>query len=263
VTWSFELKNPIGSINTYNNSGLITYQQLKMDMNNTIININPNSEIPFGAYIDVEEGEGDQPIPMYNGTPIEINETTPIWAFTSVTKNSNTRSINKQVITYNGVTTSEIRLGYQGYSAYIIAADDHYDIYIPVNTFTTNRSWRIQQADTALLVSNINQNFGTIIGQEDKTVTVYIGESSQGTSQQPFTHYSASKEYYTTQLANNRRNEAVKAEPPKIYILKKAKLPITQEQPEEDEFDIEQQEEIQPTHQQRSKSTQNKLAKLI
>jgi hypothetical protein len=233
VTWSFELKNPIGSINTYNNSGLTTYQNLQLDMNNTIININPNSEIPFGAYIDVEEGEGDQPIPMYNGTPIEIAETTPIWAFTSVTKNSNTKSINKQIITYNGITTSEIRLGYQGYSAYIIPAENHYDIYIPINTFTTNRSWRIQQTETALLVTNINQNFGTIVGQEDITVTVYIGESSQGTSQQPFTHYTASKEYYTTQLANNRKINENKSTPPKIYI-KKATLPKIQEPIKED-----------------------------
>lgn len=180
VTWSFELKNPIGSINTYNNSGLITYQNLRLDMNNTIININPNSEIPFGAYIDVEQGDEDLPIPMYNGTPIEINDSTPIWAFTSVTKNSNTKSITKQIITYSGVTTSEIRLGYQSYLAYIISAEDHYDIYVPMYTFPPNRTWRIQQSDTVLLVTNINQSFGTIAGQVDITVTVYDGSSSQG-----------------------------------------------------------------------------------
>lgn len=234
VTWSFELKNPIGSINTYNNSGLITYKNLRLDMNNTIININPNSEIPFGAYIDVEQGDEDQPLPMYNGTPIEISETTPIWAFTSVTKNSNTKSITKQVITYNGVTTSEIRLGYQGYSAYIIPAENQYHIYVPMTTFTTNRNWRIRQSQTALLVTNINQNFGTIVGQTNLTVTVYIGESSQGASEEPFTHYIATKEYYTAQLVNNnKKSEDAKTEPPKIYI-KRATLPKIQEQLKED-----------------------------
>lgn len=242
VTWSFELKNPIGSINTYNNSGLITYQNLRLDMNNTIININPNSEIPFGAYIDVEQGDEDLPIPMYNGTPIEINDSTPIWAFTSVTKNSNTKSITKQIITYSGVTTSEIRLGYQSYLAYIISAEDHYDIYVPMYTFPPNRTWRIQQSDTVLLVTNINQSFGTIAGQVDITVTVYDGSSSQGATSKSFTHYIASKEYYTTQLASNKKNTTTKPEPPKIYI-KKATLLKTQEQNkeeinEEEEIDI-------------------------
>lgn len=234
VTWSFELKNPIGSINTYNNSGLITYQNLRLDMNNTIININPNSEIPFGAYIDVEQGDEDLPIPMYNGTPIEITETTPIWAFTSVTKNSNTKSTTKQIITYNGVTTSEIRLGYEGYLAYILPAENQYDIYIPMYTFPSEVSLRIQQSDTVLLVTNINQNFGTIVGQEKKTVEKYIRESSLGEYEETFTHYIATKEYYTTQLINNNRKcNNTKTEPPKIYI-KKAILPKIQEQPKKD-----------------------------
>jgi hypothetical protein len=233
VTWSFELKNPIGSINTYNNSGLIQYSQLNLDMNNTIININPNSEVPFGAYIDVEEGEENTPVAMYNGTPVEIQETTPIWAFTSVTKSSNAKNINKIMIVYDGVTTSTIRLGYEGYKAYIVPREENYDIYIPKTQPTGNNNYRINQSETALLVNNINQNFGVYIGDEIQKVDTYRGDSSYETSVNvTFTHYQASKTEYTT-VINNRIKK--KQDKQVNITIKKVTLPKIQEQPEQTE----------------------------
>lgn len=242
VTWSFELKNPIGSINTYNNTGLIQYSQLNLDMNNTIININPNSEVPFGAYIDVEEGEEQTPIAMYNGTPVEIQENTPIWAFTSVTKSSNTKKINKIAILYNGVTTSTIRLGYEGYKAYIIVNQDNYDIYIPKLQPSGQNNYRIRQSDTVLLVDNINQNFGIYVGDENKTVDVYTGDSPDQYSQTKiFTHYQASKTEYTTVLHATLKPKQEKS---MNIVIKKVALPKIQEQPEnQNEHDIQQSEE--------------------
>lgn len=230
VTWAFELKNPIGSINTYNNSGLIKYSQLNLEMNNTIININPNSEVPFGAYIDVEAGEEDTPIAMYNGTPVEIHENTPVWAFTSVTRSSNAKNMNKINIIYNGITTSTIRLGFEGYKAYIVVNQDNYDIYIPKIQPTANISYRIRQSDSVLLVDNINQNFGKYVGDENKTVDVYNGDTAdQYSVNKVFTHYQASKTEYTTILTSQLKK---KQENPMNIIIKKVALPKIQEQPE-------------------------------
>lgn len=227
VTWSFELKNPIGSINTYNNTGLITYKNLTTEMNTTIININPNAEIPFGAYINVED-EDDETVAYYNGTPIEIAETTPIWGFTSVSKTSNTRSINKIPIIYNGVTTTNLRLGFGGNKAYIKVEENYYDIYIPQGLQTTF-NYRINNEDTLLLIDNINQNFGTFVG--DTTVVVKFYDSDELMRENfdaPFHHYVALKSQYMTELTNSRNKISI--DNPKIIF--KTRLPIIQEKSE-------------------------------
>jgi len=260
VTWSFELKNPIGSINTYNNTGLTTYDQLQLNMNNTIININPQAEVPFGAYIDIEIGENDQPIAMYNGTPIEIDKNTPIWGFTSVTKSSNTKSVTKIQITYDGVTTSTIRLGYEGYKGYIETHDDYYDIYIPKNPPQNTINWRRTQEDTILLLSNINQNFGTLMTDEVIRFKTYNSDSLVTETDQTFMHYRANKTEYIVSISNNKTNQN-NQEKPKIRLLnKKVVLPIAQEQIEEQDEDL----DIQPQAiqgLQHSRSTKNKITK--
>jgi len=212
VTWSFELKNPIGSINNYNNSGLTTYAQLTSEMNTTLVNIDPSSDVPFGAYIDIEQGEED-PIAMYNGTPIEISENTPIWAFTSVTRTSTAKTNAKMIIEYNGVTTTSFFLEKEDqlYKAYLEVKDDYYDIYYPSMTYDQRYSFKIANSDseTILLISNINQNFGTFMGNEYKAVKQYDTQSSVVSDIQiSFAHYKANKDSYVTQIINkkNKRN---------------------------------------------------------
>lgn len=104
VTWSFELKNPIGATNTFYNSGLVLYKNIQTNMNNTLINISTESDIPFGAYIDVEIEE-NLPVAYYNETKIEINENTPVWMFSSVTKTTNASSSALIPIEYTALTT--------------------------------------------------------------------------------------------------------------------------------------------------------------
>jgi hypothetical protein len=104
VTWSFELKNPIGATNTFYNSGLILYKNISTNMNNTIINISTTSDVPFGAYIDVEL-ENNAAVPYYNETPIQIDGETPVWMFSSVTKTTNASQTQLIPIYYTSLTT--------------------------------------------------------------------------------------------------------------------------------------------------------------
>jgi len=225
VTWSFELKNPIGSINSFNNSGLIMYQNLVPEMNTTIVNINPNSEVPFGAYINIEE-EDNALVAYYNDTPIEIGNTTPIWAFSSVSKASSTRMTNKIPIIYDSITTTNIRLGYEGFKAYIKVNEDDYDIYLP-RGLHDNYNYRIGNEDAIMLLDNINQNFGTYLGTTSTKVDIYDGDvlKEEGTSV-VFDHYKASKTLYVTEIVNMRLRSRLRE--PKILL--KARLPDTREQ---------------------------------
>jgi hypothetical protein len=261
VTWSFELKNPIGSINSYNNTGLIQYSQLNLDMNNTLINIDPSAEVPFGAYIDVEDTP-DGPQPMYNGTPVEISETTPIWGFTSVTKTSTTKTIEKIQIVYEAVTTSTIRIGYEGYKAYIIPSDNNYDIYYPITQPSNNTNYRIANSNTVLLTSTLTQNFGAFIENKSISVDVYNADTPQYYAEsKAFAHYRASKSEYIAIIANQaRQTKTTKTN----ITIKKAKLPKIQEQPETD--DEEQKEEIDidtETIIQRKSKSANKIKKNV
>jgi hypothetical protein len=230
VTWSFELKNPIGSINTYNNSGLITYSQLQYELNNTIININPSAEIPFGAYVDVEVGE-DGPIPMYNGTPIEITDNTPVWAFTSVTKNTTTRSIDKIPILYDGVTTATITLTNFNYVGYILSQENHYDIYIR-ETLELGSNYRKDNEDTALLITNELQNFGEYQGLDAQPFKQYKGDEYVKDVTLHVRHYKASKTEYNAILATKYKKQTTTQMKIIYKRNKNISLPKTQEQPE-------------------------------
>lgn len=250
VTWSFELKNPIGSINNYNNSGLIQYSSLTTEMNTTLINIDPASDVPFGAYIDIEQGDED-PIPMYNGTPIEIAETTPVWAFTSVTRTSTAKTNAKSVIEYNGVTTTSFFIGEADdkHKAYLEVKDDYYDIYFPSMTYETRYSFQISNSDTILLIDNLNQNFGTFMGNEYKNVKRYDSQSSQQSDTSiSFAHYQANKDSYTTQIITKRIKKITNN-----ITIKKLSLPKTQNnQKLQEELKIDEQPEINQNENQNS-----------
>jgi hypothetical protein len=211
VTWSFELKNPIGSINSYNNTGLITYGQLQLDMNNTLINIDPNSDVPFGAYIDVEQGE-EGAVASYNGTDVNINENTPVWAFTSVTKTSTARSVGKIPIIYNTLTTNDIRIGYGGYKAYLYIEDngngDNYIINIPVGTPQNQTNWRFKPPGiVAYELNDIHQNFGAYVAQYYQEVSVYDGDTFVRKTNTQMKKYVASRKIYNIQIYNPSKNK--------------------------------------------------------
>lgn len=199
VTWSFELKNPVGNINTYNNTGLVLYRDITPAMNNTIINIDPNSDVPFGAYIDMEESQEDGYVTLYNGTPVTIEDNSPVWAFTSVTKTS-TATPSKIPIVYQGVTTSTIRLEFGQYLGYIISETDEYHIYL-APTISTIENWRISnsQSQSIMLISDTTQNFGTRTQPTDIRVDIYRGDTEWEIGEyKTFEHYIAPKSLYTT-----------------------------------------------------------------
>lgn len=244
VTWAFELKNPIGNVNTYNNSGLILYKDVQPALNNTIINIDPNSEVPFGAYIDMEEAESDGYVTLYNGTPIEINENTPVWAFTSVTKTTTTKTIVKQPITYTALTTTTITLNPTDTFGYITQDEEYYYIYI-APTITPTYEYKLDNEDTVFLIGDPYQNFGTTQQDTNKTVSIY--HNGQFTSQENklFDTYKASKNEYVITIANKLKKQGDKI--PKIRFTKINKIPDPilnfepkqkEEEKEEEEDDI-------------------------
>lgn len=200
VTWSFELKNPIGSVNSYNNSGLIQYEDINADMNTTMINLDPQSPIPFGAYINVEEEDGEL-VPYYNESPVEILGPTPTWVFTSVSKASNSKSISKIPITYDGVSTSTAIIGKDSYQGYIKILENYYEIYL----FRTAQSsrYKISTEDRILLFNDINQNFGEYLGSKSVSGKQIVNEQEID-STWFMEQYKADKNIYNTILNDNK-----------------------------------------------------------
>jgi len=105
VTWSFELKNPVGANSTFFNTGLIEYSSIQPQMNNTMVNLLTTTDIPFGAYIDLETDTNNSKLTYYNGTQVTVQNNTPVWCFSSVTKGSNRTNTTKINIIYSSITT--------------------------------------------------------------------------------------------------------------------------------------------------------------
>lgn len=105
VTWSFELKNPVGANSTFYNTGLVQYNAVIPQMNNTMVNLLTTTDIPFGAYIDLETDTNSNKLTYYNGTQVTVENNTPVWCFSSVTKGSNRINTTKINIIYSAITT--------------------------------------------------------------------------------------------------------------------------------------------------------------
>jgi len=209
VTWSFELKNPIGSVNSYNNSGLIQYEDINAEMNTTMINLDPASPIPFGAYINVEEEDGEL-VPYYNESPVEILGPTPTWVFTSVSKTSTAKSINKIPIYYDGVSTSDAYIGKDAYKGFIKVLENYYDIYLFIDDKygpVTNK-YKITTDDTILLVNNVNQNFGEYQGLKS-VEGKRIYQDSEVSETWKMSNYRADKNSYYTVLNNSKARKRI------------------------------------------------------
>lgn len=105
VTWSFELKNPVGANSSFYNTGLVEYSNITPQMNNTMVNLLTTTDIPFGAYIDLETDSNSNKLTYYNGTQVTVENNTPVWCFSSVTKGSNRTNTTKINIMYTAITT--------------------------------------------------------------------------------------------------------------------------------------------------------------
>lgn len=216
VTWSFELKNPIGSTNQFFNTGLINYSQLQPKMNNTIINIATNSDVPFGAYINVEIEDTTNLVPYYNDTPITVAADTPTWAFQSVSKASTTTITTKIPINYTGLTTNralELQATDTGTQstytvfdpdAYLIDAGDKYTIWEPEKATrstaaptTGDFTWQAPTQAEIYYILAPGQMLGTFKNTGAATI-----QGSSYTGILTYNVYEASKEYFAIQLVN-------------------------------------------------------------
>jgi hypothetical protein len=270
VTWSFELKNPIGSVNSYNNSGLIQYEDIKNEMNTTMINLDPNSSIPFGAYINVEEEEGAL-VPYYNETAVDILGPTPTWVFTSVSKSSNAKSVAKIRIVYDGISTTDAIIGKDTYQGFIRLEENYYDIYV----FKTNPTYKykITTDDRVFLLNDIKQNFGEYLGSKSVSGKQIINEQ-EITSSWSMENYKADKDLYyavindakTKRTINNTKqeDESNKINKLKVKINKSDLLKIQEQLDYNSEDDDEKHELIAETEtfikpKEKSKSKKKKI----
>lgn len=190
----------------------------------------------------MEEAETDGYITLYNGTPIEINENTPVWAFTSVTKTTTTKAIQKQPIIYTALTTSTITLNSTDTYGYITQDEEYYYIYM-AQPITPTYEYKLANEDTVFLVGDQFQNFG--ITQQDTSKLVSIYHNGQFTSQDNklFDTYKASKNEYVITIANKlkKHNDEIA----KVRFIKTNKIsnPILNFEPKQKEEEQEEEKD--------------------
>jgi hypothetical protein len=199
-------------------------------MNTTMINLDPNSPIPFGAYINVEEEEGVL-VPYYNETQVDILGPTPTWVFTSVSKSSNAKSVSKIRIVYDGVSTSDAILGKDGYQGFIKIFDEYYEIYI-FNSIQSNK-YKITTDDRIFLLKQLKQNFGQYIGHASVSGKQIINDQEIQSSWY-MEKYKANKDLYYAVINDSKVKKEQKKEEEKEEVnnikLNKGDLLKVQEQ---------------------------------
>lgn len=201
VTWTFELKNPIGTNGQFTNSGLTTYTTIRPALNTTLVNIDMEGELPFGAYIDVEY-ENEQLTPKYNNTPIELEETTPVWAFQSLGTITMNNAMQKRIIHYNSISTNtfvQMPTDEDQAIIYTKSTDSYYTIMIPMNTQTRGKFYYAETAYQPTMLANVSQDFGIYIGMSQKLFYESSSSSSTSHSYNMMT-YKALKTDFTVEL---------------------------------------------------------------
>lgn len=173
VSWSFELKNPIGKNATTYNTGLILYQALTPHYNTSIVNCSlTNTLIPFGATLDVEKEE-DQIVIKYNGTEVSLEQNTPIWGFMSDTLINSDVTYNLKLPIYydlqmNLNPNSSINIA-KDY-AMILKDEENQIAIIAVNTTTSGINLTNTTTNTMtiylVLPNNNDQDFGVYMGYQ-------------------------------------------------------------------------------------------------
>jgi hypothetical protein len=220
VTWSFELKNPIGATNTFYNSGLTLYKNIQPNMNNTLVNISTESDIPFGAYIDVEI-EQNAPVSYYNDTKIEINENTPVWMFSSVTKTTNANTTQLIPIIYSALTTegsvtvqSTDTAQVQTITPVAVAIDK--GEYYEIEEFEELRTSLVKVADTVTYTLEVDIIYSIT---QDQIFGVFQSQSLKQVGDDRYlriNYYRADKDKFQLQTASNK---TVKPTVNKIRLL--------------------------------------------
>jgi len=216
VTWEYELKNPIGKVNAFYNSGLTTYSTYTPQMNNTLINLATTGDVPFGAYIDVEDDNGT-PVTMYNDTEITVESTTPVWIFQSVQKATDTTQTQKLPITYTSMTTTNITItstqwttDLTKFSPIALLYDDEEDSRYEVLLLEKCTIGEIPSENPSLTITNSNkvylistqQTFGVYQSTETISVT-YKGS----TKTMYYRLYYADKSSFTITPAETTKKE--------------------------------------------------------
>lgn len=261
VTWSFELKNPIGATNTFYNSGLVLYKNIQTNMNNTIINISTTSDVPFGAYIDIEI-ENNQPVPYYNETPIQIDQDTPVWMFSSVTKTTNASTTQMLPIYYTALTTEgslsvtaqDTQLT-QTISPIAIAIDkgDYYEIRefeqlaTTSGTKITGEVTYTVQADIIYSISE-QQIFGLYESSRKETVA--------DNKVLTVNYYKATKDKFTIEPSSNNRNKIASVNNIRLLANKLNNLKLIEEGKIEEDKSVSEEPETEMIikHKEKSKS---------
>lgn len=201
VTWTFELKNPIGTNGQFTNSGLTTYSTIKPALNTTLVNIDMEGELPFGAYIDIEY-ENQELQPKYNNTPIELEENTPVWAFQSLGTAAIRSATQKRIIHYNLISTDDyVKMPSDKDQAIIFtkSTEAYYTILIPATNQIRGQYYYAQQADQPTMLANLSQDFGIYLGLTTKTF--YETPNSPSTSHiYSVLSYRAPKSEFTIEL---------------------------------------------------------------
>lgn len=267
VTWSFELKNPIGKVNQFYNSGLTLYKDLQLQMNNTLVNLAVNTDIPFGAYIDIENDKE----PYYNQTSITIENNTPVWMFSSVTKTTTASATTKEIITYTTLQTSNVVAlsagrsapsgtyvdNYRGNKVIIIDSGEYYTVLVPYETkLSTNPSpalvtmnVTIDDAEIVYLSEDDSQIFGAL---QDDTILATTITSQTATSSGTYcsTFYAYKNKFQLEIQSSTTKNNKPVVNQVMIKTLPD-KTDLKQEQPKgvkpqiDNESDIDNDEQIQ------------------
>lgn len=111
VTWSFILKNPIGSNITYGNTGLILYKDIEtLPENKTVVYLSQTDNIiKCGSILQLEDDENDAVVPKYNGSLCTPNENDPVWQFYNNAVDVQTTKTNDKIaLTYSLQTNEDI-----------------------------------------------------------------------------------------------------------------------------------------------------------
>jgi hypothetical protein len=252
VTWTFELKNPVGQTTNFSNTGLILYSALTPLVNTTIVNVSTVSEVPFGAYIDIETTNENGKAAYYNGSPVEIDSSSPVWGF----MNSNTiitmRTTNIPIY-YTSVQTDTpkitVKVPSASYAKYnveemaIMCEDpnntNQYLIFEPEfyqNEATFTKEFQLDftllQSEIYMIITDTKQ----ILGKYTETVTQEYGSGIF-----TYTKYTASKTIFTATISTTKMQK----EEPQHIIYKVNKPTLAEEKkveehkPLEDENDQE------------------------
>lgn len=235
VTWSFELKNPIGTHGAFKNTGLTTYKNIEPALNTTIVNVDPESDVPFGAYIDVEF-ENTTLIPKYNNTPVELEQTTPVWAFQSVGSTDQLRALNKTIIYYDSLTTEHVvQLPTDKLAAIIYSENaEYYTIRVPTADTAKGKYANLSSQVEIYYLGSTQQTFGIY----HSTVNAYYWNSPDGGSGTNVTTliYHAPKTQFDIQLSTTNSTNNKKQKISNIRIKPRNKInQIINELKEEEE----------------------------